>query len=83
MRLVDLRFAARPRQDRLGMGKGVAQVIDRERLQKVVVDAAGDEVAIQADIVDLARCDNDRPRFGADGERILRRLRLLRKVDFP
>jgi hypothetical protein len=55
VRLVGLRFAARTRQDRLGMREGVAQLVDRERLQQIVVDAAGDEVAIEADIVDLAR----------------------------
>jgi len=83
VRLVDLRFAARPRQDRLGMGEGVTQVIDRERLQKVVVDAAGDEVAIQADIVNLARCDYDRPRLADFRKRVdvVQRVSGLRQVD--
>ena len=49
---------------------GVAQLVDRERFQKIVVDAAGDEVAIEADIVDLARGDDDRARLAHFGQRI-------------
>ena len=43
------------------MREGVAQLVDRERLQQIIVDAAGDEVAIQAHVVDGARRDHDRP----------------------
>ncbi len=60
VRLVGLRFAARTRQDHLRMSERVAQLVDRERLQQIIVDAAGDEVAVKADVVDLARGDDDR-----------------------
>ena len=52
------------------MREGVAQLIDRERLQQIIVDAAGDEVAIQADVVDRARRDHDRARLADFGKRV-------------
>ena len=70
VRLVGLRFAARAGQDRLGMGEGVAQLVDRERLEQIIVDAAGDEVAVQADVVDRAGGDHDRARLADLGERV-------------
>ena len=70
VRLVGLGFAARARQDRLGMREGVAQLVDRERLQQIIVDAAGDEVAIQAHVVDRAGGDHDRARLAHFGERV-------------
>ena len=68
VRLLDLRFAARARQDCLGMREGVTQLVDRERLQQVIVDAAGDEVAVEADIVDLAGRNHHRARFANLGQ---------------
>ena len=52
------------------MGEGVAQLVDRERLQQIVVDAAGDEVAIEADVVDGAGRDHDRARLADFRERV-------------
>ena len=52
------------------MREGVAQLVDREGLEQIVVDAAGDEVAIEADIVDLARGDDDRAGLADFGERV-------------
>ena len=50
------------------MGEAVAQLVDRERLQQIIVDAAGDEVAVEADVVDLAGGDHDRARLADFGE---------------
>ena len=68
VRLVGLGFAARAGQDHLGMREGVAQLVDRERLQQIIVDAAGDEVAVKADVVDGARRDHDRARLANFGQ---------------
>ena len=45
------------------MRKGVAQLVDREWLKQIIVDAARDEVAVQADIIDGAGRDHDRARL--------------------
>ena len=83
VRLVDLRFAARTGQDRLRIRERVAQMIDRERHEQIVVDAACDEVAIEADIVYLARCDHDRPRLADFRKRVdvVQRVSRFREVD--
>src|SRR3954447_26097600 len=52
------------------MREGIAQLIDREWLQQIVVDAAGDEIAIEADVIDGSRGDPDRPRFADFRERV-------------
>ena len=65
------------------MGEGIAQLVDRERLEQVIVDPAGDEVAIQADIVDLARGDDDRAGLAHFGQRVdvIERIGQFRQVD--
>jgi len=70
VRAVSLRFPARTRQDHLRMRERVAQLIDRERLQQIIVNAAGDEVAIEADVVDGAGRDHDRARFADFRQRV-------------
>ncbi len=54
----------------LRIGEGVAQLVGGERLQQIVLDAAGDEVAIEADVVDLAGGDHHRARLADFGERV-------------
>ena len=82
VRFVDLRFAARARQDRLGMGEGIAQLVDREGLEQIVMDAAGDEIAVQAHVVDLARGDDDRAGLAhfREGVDVVQRVSRFRKV---
>ena len=70
MRLVSLGFTTRSRDDHLGMRERVAQLVDRERLQQIIVDAAGDEVAIEAHVIDGARRDHDRAGLANFRERI-------------
>ena len=52
------------------MRETVAQLVDRERLQQIIVDAAGDEVAIEADVVDRPGRDHDRARLANFCERV-------------
>ena len=52
------------------MRKGVAQLIDRKRLEEIVVNAACDEVTIEADIIDSSGRDHDRPGLADFRERI-------------
>ena len=42
------------------MSESVAQLIDGERFQQVVVDAAGDEIPIEPDVVDGTGRNHDR-----------------------
>ena len=77
-----LRFAARPRQDHLGVGESVAQLIDGERLQQIIVYAARHQVAIEPHIVDCAGRDDNRARFADFRQRvdIVQRIRGFRQV---
>ncbi len=52
------------------MCEGVAQLVDRERLQQIIVDAADDEVAVKPDVIDGSGRDHDRARFADFGERV-------------
>ena len=63
--------------------KAVAQLVDRERLEQIIVDAAGDEVAVEAHVVDLPGGDDDRPRLADFGERVdvVERIGRFRQVD--
>ena len=61
---------ARAGNGELGIGEGVAQLIGRERLQQIVLDAAGDEIAVEAHVVDLAGGDHHRARLADLGERV-------------
>jgi hypothetical protein len=83
VRLVDLSLPARARQDRLGVREGVAQLVDREGFQQIIMDAAGDQVAVEADIVDLAGGDNDRAGLADFGEGVdvIERIGRFRQID--
>jgi hypothetical protein len=70
VRLVRLSLPARAGQDHLGMREGIAQLIDRERLEQVIVDPAGNEVAVEADVVDGAGSDHDRARLADFRKRV-------------
>ena len=74
---------ARAGDGQLGIGEGVAQLVGREGLQQIILDAAGDEVAIEADVVDLAGGDHHRAGLADLGERVdvVQRIAALREVD--
>ena len=74
---------ARAGDGQLRIGEGVAQLIGREGLQQIILDAAGDEVAIEADVVDLAGGDHHRAGLADFGERVdvVERIAALRQVD--
>ena len=61
---------ARTGNGQLRIGKGIAQLVGRERLQQIVLDAAGDEIAIEAHVVHLAGGDHHRARLADLGERV-------------
>ena len=65
------------RIDGLGRGENRLRFVERiahlargERLQKIIVNPAGDQIAIQTHVVDLAHGDHDGPRFAHFGERV-------------
>src|SRR5437868_4857522 len=65
------------------MGEGIARLVDREGLEQIIVNAAGDEVAVEPDIVHGPRRDHDRPRLADFRERVdvVERIRGLAQVD--
>ena len=65
------------------MAERVAQLVGRERLQQIVLDAAGDEVAIEAHVIDLPGGDHDRAGLADLGESVdvVQRVARFRQID--
>ena len=55
---------------RLRLRQCIAQLVSAKGLQQIILNAAGDEVAIQADIVHLARRDHDSAGFAHFGKAV-------------
>ena len=70
-------------EHRLCAGERIAQLVGAERLEQIVLDTAGDEVAVQPDIVDLARGDDDGAGFADFGKRVdvVQRIAAFGQVD--
>ena len=60
--LVAIRVA-RTGENHLRLGQGVAKLICVERFQEIILDAARQQIAIQANIIHLTGSDNDRSRL--------------------
>jgi uncharacterized sporulation protein YeaH/YhbH (DUF444 family) len=58
------------RKDRLRIGQRVADLIERQRFQEVILNAARQEIAIEANVVDLARRDDDGAGFADLRQRV-------------
>jgi hypothetical protein len=54
----------------LRVGEGVTQLIGREGLQQIILNAAGKQVAIEPHVVDLAGGDHDRAGLADFGQRV-------------
>ena len=65
------------------MREAVPQLVDREGLQQIVVDPAGDEVAVEPHVIHRAGGDHDRPGLANFCKRVdvVQRIRGLAKVD--
>ena len=71
MRLVVVHVGMfRRRQHRLRHGQRFADLVERQRFQKIVLNAARQKVAVQADVVHLARRDDHRARLADLGQRV-------------
>ena len=64
------------------MREAVAQLVHREGLEQVVVDAARDQVAIEAHVIDLACRDYDRAglAYFSESVDVVERIAALRQV---
>ena len=74
---------ARGCEDRLCLIERIAQHTGAERLQKVIVDAAREQVAIKAHVVHLADRDHHRAGLAYFGQRVdvVERVAAFRQVD--
>ena len=70
VRLVGGGFAARAGQQHLRMDEGVADLVGAERFQQIIMNAAGEQVAVEVHVVDGAGRDDDRSRLANLGERV-------------
>ena len=69
VRPLGTRFA-RGHEHRLRLRQGIAQLVRAEGFEQIILDAAGDQVAIEAHVVDLARRDHDRAGFAHFGQAV-------------
>ena len=70
-------------EHRLRLVQRIAHLAGRERLEQVVVNAAREQVAIEAHVVDLADRDHDRAGLADFGQRVdvVERIAAFRQVD--